>query len=61
LVQIDKLVDENGEYFIADIFEKEINIQNEILEIKTLIRKDNSLWNTACNFDTIWLSQTEID
>jgi hypothetical protein len=61
LVHIDKLIDENGEYEMADVFENEISRRNEILEIKTRIRNDPYLLDKPSNFNTIWLSQYEID
>ena len=41
LVKQNKLIDDNGEYEMAQVFENEISRQNEILNIKTQIRKDN--------------------
>ncbi len=43
LIKLNKLIDENGEYEMSVVFENEISRQNEILDIKTQVRKDNSL------------------
>lgn len=56
-----KLIDENGEYGIAEIFHSEFEKQLEILKIKSDIRKNLVLIDKPNEIDTKVLNRYEID
>jgi len=56
-----KLFDDTGEYPIDEILSNEINRQNEILSIKSKIRKDPSLINKITLNDSKLIEQIEVD
>lgn len=60
LVKQNKLIDDDGEYEMAKVFENEISRQNEILNIKIQIRKDNYLIDNPDDIKTNWLNHEEI-
>ena len=60
LLKQDKLIDEDGEYEIANVYNNEIRRQNEILEIKSLIRKTPLLLDKQSDFKPKFLNQEEI-
>ena len=60
LLEHNKLTDENGEYQVEDVFNNEIRRQNEILEIKSSIRKTPSLMEHPDDIKTVTLNREEI-
>jgi hypothetical protein len=60
LLRQDKLIDENGEYNVTDVYDNEIRRQNEVLDIKTNIRKNPSLIENYNKIKTETLNQQEI-
>ena len=60
LVKQNKLIDDNGEYEMAQVFENEISRQNEILNIKTQVRKNNYLIDNPADIKPNWLNHEEI-
>ncbi len=60
LIKQDKLIDDNGVYEMSTVFENEISRQNEIINIKTQIRKDTSLIDKPDYIKTNWLNHEEI-
>jgi hypothetical protein len=60
LIKQNKLIDENGEYELSTAFEMEMNRQNEILRIKTLIRKNPSLIEKPDEIQTVFLNHDDM-
>ena len=56
-----RLIDENGEYNISEIFENEIKRQNEIIEIKHFIQTNPSTTRNPQDFKSIWLNNQELN
>lgn len=61
LILQDKLIDENGEYTMSEILNNEINRQNEILLIKSKIRKNTSLLDKNVFQDSKFIDPIEIE
>ncbi len=61
LIRQDKLIDSTGEYEITPVFENELIRQNEILELKSRIRRNPSLIDKPHNIKTIWLDHEEME
>ena len=61
LLETGWLCDENGDYAMADLFENEINRQNEILKFKSEIRKDITLLNEPSRLAAMGLTTDEMD
>lgn len=61
LLAKNKLVDENGEYLISEIFENEIKRQNEILTLKNKIRSAATLLQREIDYNTEFIDQTEFE
>jgi hypothetical protein len=59
-IEQDKLMDEHGEYEMSAVFENEIIRQNEILDIKTQVRKNTSLIENPNEIKTEYLNHDEI-
>ncbi|HEY4786162.1 MAG TPA: DUF2007 domain-containing protein [Bacteroidales bacterium] len=61
LVKSDRLIDDHGEYEMANVFVNEMSRQNEILEIKSLIRNKPSLIDSPKEIKTDLLNQEEVN
>jgi len=59
LISQGKLIDDNGEYQIGEIYNNEINRQNEVLSIKSQIRKDSSLLDKPTFNDSKLIKQID--
>ena len=60
-VSENKLIDNDGEYDLSEALDKSIDRQNEILEIKSRIRKDETWLNRVGEIQSKILSQAEIE
>lgn len=56
-----KLIDENGEYEIAEIFHLEFEKQMEILKIKSIFRENPALIDNPKEIETIGINSDELD
>jgi len=61
LIADNKLIDENGEYTISDVFNNEIIRQNEILVLKSKIRNNESLLQRNFDHNKEYIKQTDIE
>ena len=59
-IKLNKLLDTNGEYYIIPVFENEMIRQNEILEIKSQIRKNPLALDKPEEIKSILLKREEI-
>lgn len=61
LISSSKLIDEDGEYPISDIFDNEIKRQNEILALKNEIRNDETLLQSGIDKNTDYIEHAELE
>lgn len=61
LIMQGRLIDENGEYQISEIYENEIKRQNEILKLKDKIRNDSSILHKEFSYKCNNLNHFEIE
>lgn len=61
LIESAELIDKEGKYDLSIALDHEINKQNEVLKLKTMIRNDPSLLEKKLDHNFELLSQTEID
>jgi hypothetical protein len=61
LIAKNKLIDENGEYLISEIFENEIKRQNEILTLKNRIRSEATLFHKEIDYNKEYIEQSEFE
>jgi hypothetical protein len=61
LIADNKLVDEDGEYQISEIFDNEIKRQNEILTLKYKIRSDATLLRSKIEYNNDFIGQPEFE
>lgn len=56
-----KLMDENGEYELAEIFHSEFEKQLEVLRIKSVLRKKSMLIDSPNEIESVLLKKDEVD
>ena len=56
-----QLCDENGDYAITELFENEVKRQNEILKVKSRIRRDVSLLNEPSRLAVVGMISEEMN